>query len=715
MDRLARGVAGRRTKWVAVAIWVLAIFIAAGPAQLVSKFSDAEENESTSFLPGDAESTKALEKSEALQDGEKASIVIVYRREGGLTAADRQRIRADQAELNGLNLRATTPFSTVPPTRTARIPASPDGTAALLSADITSDGESDTILDPVDEVRDRVSGSSGGLEVKVTGAAGFSADAIKVFESINGTLLLAASALVFFLLIVIYRSPFFLFIPLLAVAFAEMMSRAICYGLTEVGVTVNGQSSSILSVLVLGAGTDYALLLVARYREELRKHEDRHEAMELAMKSAGPAILASGMTVIAALLCLTVAELNGTAGLGPIGAIGIAVAMISMLTLLPALLVIFGRRAFWPFIPHLGDEGSDATHGRWRRIADRVSAKPRRVWVGTVALLLVLSLGLLNFDDGLTTGNSYREDVESVEGQELLSQSFPGGANAPTEVIVPPNASVAAVARAVNGTEGVASVRPAFRGEEGTLLQAVLEPDPYSTEAFALVEPLRETAKAAGGDEVLVGGATAVEFDVRESAARDNRVIVPMALLVVFIVLVLLLRALVAPVLLILTVILSFAASPGRGRGGVRRDLRLPRQRPVPAAVRLRLPGGPGHRLQHLPHGPGAGGNDPLRHPRGHEARPGGHRRRYHRRGNRAGGHLLGARCAAARVPDRDRVRDRLRGAAGHLPRALAAGAGPLVRARPPDLVAVDAVQLDRAPRAPRAHGRRLSRAAGLA
>ncbi len=565
MDRLARGVAGRRTKWVAVAIWVLAIFIAAGPAQLVSKFSDAEENESTSFLPGDAESTKALEKSEALQDGEKASIVIVYRREGGLTAADRQRIRADQAELNGLNLRATTPFSTVPPTRTARIPTSPDGTAALLSADITSDGESDTILDPVDEVRDRVSGSAGGLEVKVTGAAGFSADAIEVFESINGTLLLAASALVFFLLIVIYRSPFFLFIPLLAVAFAEMMSRAICYGLTEVGVTVNGQSSSILSVLVLGAGTDYALLLVARYREELRKHEDRHEAMELAMKSAGPAILASGMTVIAALLCLTVAELNGTAGLGPIGAIGIAVAMISMLTLLPALLVIFGRRAFWPFIPHLGDEGSDATHGRWRRIADRVSAKPRRVWVGTVALLLVLSLGLLNFDDGLTTGNSYREDVESVEGQELLSQSFPGGANAPTEVIVPPNASVAAVARAVNGAEGVASVRPAFRGEEGTLLQAVLEPDPYSTEAFALVEPLRETAKAAGGDEVLVGGATAVEFDVRESAARDNRVIVPMALLVVFIVLVLLLRALVAPVLLILTVILSFAASLGVG------------------------------------------------------------------------------------------------------------------------------------------------------
>ena len=295
MDWLTRHVATRRSKWVVFGIWFFAIFVVAGPAQLVSKFSDAEENESTSFLPGDAESTKALEKSEALQGGEKAAMVIVYRREGGLTAADRRRIRSDLAELNSLDLRNTTPFGTVPPTRGARIPTSPDGTAALLSADITSDGESDTILDPVDEVRDRVSGNYDGLEVKVTGAAGFSADAIKVFESINGTLLLAASLLVFVLLILIYRSPIFLFIPLLAVAFAEMGTRAIGYTLTELGVTVNGQSSSIMSILVLGAGTDYALLLVARYREELRKHEDRHEAMALALRSAGPAILASGI------------------------------------------------------------------------------------------------------------------------------------------------------------------------------------------------------------------------------------------------------------------------------------------------------------------------------------------------------------------------------------------------------------------------------------
>ena len=188
--------------------------------------------------------------------------------------------------------------------------------------------------------------------MKITGGAGFSADAIEVFEGINGTLLLAALSLVIFLLIVIYRSPMFFFIPLIAVIFAEILSRSIGYGVSELGVTINGQSSSIMSVLVLGAGTDYALLLVARYREELHHTVDKHEAMRTALASAGPAIFASAATVIAALLCLMIAKVNGTAGLGPIAAMGIACAALSMLTLLPALLTIFGRRAFWPFVPH---------------------------------------------------------------------------------------------------------------------------------------------------------------------------------------------------------------------------------------------------------------------------------------------------------------------------------------------------------------------------
>ena len=548
--------AGRRAKWVVAAIWLIAMVVSFG-ANLPGKFTDAEENESTSFLPGDAESTRALAAFERFQGGELAPMVIVYRREGGLTSADRRRIAADRAAVNALNLRATTPFEEPVFSR--------DGTAAIVQAQVTGDGEAETILDPVDAVRERVSDPGGGLEAKVTGPAGYAADQIKVFEGINGALLGAGLLLVLVLLALIYRSPVFLWIPLLAIIFAELATRSIGYVLTELGVTVNGQSSAILSILVLGVGTDYALLLVARYREELRRHEDKHEAMALALRTAGPAIFASGMTVIAALLCLTLADVNGTSGLGPIGALGVAVAMLAMLTLLPAWLVIWGRRAFWPRIPQYGSEGADEMHGAWRRVGDRVARSPRRVWLGAVAVLLVLSLGLLNFDTGLTSGNGFRDDVEAVAGQELLAQAFPSGSNAPTDVVVPDPARVEAVTSAVVEAPGVSEVRQVKRTEDGVLLAAVLEPDPFSTQAFDLVPGIRAAAKRAGGEQTLVGGGTAVEYDLREAASRDNRVIVPIALVVVLLILILLLRALVAPLLLIATVILSFAASLGVG------------------------------------------------------------------------------------------------------------------------------------------------------
>jgi RND superfamily putative drug exporter len=548
--------AGRRAKWVIAAIWLLAI-VGSFAANLPGKFSDAEENESTSFLPGDAESTAALTATKRFQGGELAPLVIVYRREGGLTAADRRRIADDRAALNKLELRATSPFAAPQP--------APDGSAMIVQANITGDGEAETILDPVDAVRERVSDPGGGLEAKVTGPAGYAADQIKVFEGINGALLGAGLLLVLVLLALIYRSPVFLWIPLLAIIFAELATRSLGYGLTEAGVTVNGQSSAILSILVLGVGTDYALLLVARYREELRRHEDKHEAMKLALRTAGPAIFASGMTVIAALLCLTLADVNGTSGLGPVGALGVAVAMLAMLTLLPAWLVIWGRRAFWPRVPRFGTEGTDETHGAWRRVGDRVARRPRRVWIGAVALLLVLSLGLLNFDNGLTSGNGFRDDVEAVAGQELLAQSFPSGSNAPTDVIVPDPARVPAVREALVSLPGVDAVRPVQRGEDGVLLAAVLDPDPFSTEAFDLIPGIRAAAKRAGGEATLVGGGTAVEYDLRKASARDNKVIVPIALAVVLLILIVLLRALVAPIMLIVTVILSFGASLGVG------------------------------------------------------------------------------------------------------------------------------------------------------
>jgi RND superfamily putative drug exporter len=570
MSRLLTIATGPRAKYVAFAVWFLVLAISIG-ANLPGKYADAENNESTSFLPGDAESTRALTEVERIQQGEQAPIVIVYRREGGLTDADRERIAADTAELNRAReelpdvYRAVQPFATEPQFNEA-------GDGALVFSNITGDGESSTILDPVADIRERVSDPTGELAVAVTGPAGYAADAIEVFDTLNGTLFLSALTLVVALLILIYRSPIFWMIPVTAVVFAEVATRALGYGLTEFGVTINGQSSAILSVLVLGAGTDYALLLVSRYREELRRHEDKHEAMALAMRTAGPAIVASGLTVMAALLCLTLAEVDGTAGLGPIGAMGIFVAMISMLTLLPAMLVILGRRIFWHpkifggtnGIPRYGDLHHEESEGFWRRVGERVARRPRVIGALFASVLVVMALGGLKLDTGLTQGDAYRGTVESVQGQELLAQSFPAGSNAPTDVFVPDRADIETVQAALRDAPGVATVAEEVQqGPNGVLVSVVLEAEPYSEAAFNTIPELRRVVKAAAGDEVLVGGPSAIEYDVRQSASRDTTLIIPIALLVVFVILVALLRALVAPVILIATVILSFAASLG--------------------------------------------------------------------------------------------------------------------------------------------------------
>ena len=308
-----------------------------------------------------------LDVTKRLSGAETAPTVVVYHRDGGLTAADKAHIERDVRRLDRATkaFPNTTPFGN-PSDPSAQTPyqLSPDGTTALVGNVIKANGSGDSslIVDPVDRYRELVSDPGGGLQVKVTGPAGLSADAIKVFDGINTTLIGAALLLVIVLLILIYRSPVFWFFPILAVVVAELGARSFGWVLTSLGVTVNGQSSAILSILVIGAGTDYALLLVARYREELRRHQDKHEAMALAMRRAGPAIFASGLTVMATLLSLSLAKVNGTAGLGPIGAMGIGVAIVVMLTFLPALLTIVGRRPFWPFVPYGPDGPQAADH-----------------------------------------------------------------------------------------------------------------------------------------------------------------------------------------------------------------------------------------------------------------------------------------------------------------------------------------------------------------
>ena len=563
MTRFLAIPAGRRSKWIVLGVWVLALGVMFA-TNLPSKFADAEKNDSRSFLPGDAESTAALGVVERLQDGEQAPTVIVYRRDGGLTAKDKEQIVTDLGELNGETFRNTSPFAN-PEGKDAKSPfqLSEDGSTALIVNTIRGDGNGDTLLEPVDRYRELVSDPGGGLEVKLTGPAGISADAIKVFENINGTLLASAVLLVLILLIAIYRSPFFWFFPLFSVIIAEITSRSLGYGVSELGATINGQSSSITSILVLGAGTDYALLLVSRYREELRTHEDKHEAMALALRSAGPAILASGLTVAIALFALILAKVNGTAGLGPLGALGVLTAMLVQLTFLPALLLAVGRRPFWPRIPHFGDAGIDETHGFYRKLGERIAKRPRRVWVGTSAVLAICALGLLNFSTGLTQGNSFRDDVEAIAGQKLVEQAFPAGQSAPTDIVVSDPSKAAAVTAAVKAVDGIASVAPTrFAGEGGVLLAAFLERDPYSTEAFDIIPAVRTAARSADPD-ALVGGPTAIEKDLRDAGADDTLLLIPMTLIIVFVILLVLLRAVTATLLLMGTVLLSFGAALG--------------------------------------------------------------------------------------------------------------------------------------------------------
>lgn len=547
--------AGRVGKWVVLAAWIL-ILVAIFP--LASKFESAQSNEPSSFLPGSAESVLVLDLQEKFPGGDVTPAVAVVQREGGLTAADRAAVRR---VISGFN--ADLPKGIEPPGLVPG-PVSPDGTSQLLIANLTVDGDSELLLENVTQLRDDLAAAApAGLQAKVTGPAGISADAIEVFGGINTSLLLAAATLVFVLLLIIYRSPIFWFLPFVALAFAEITVRGLGYLIADAGVIVNGQSAGILLVLVFGAGTDYALLLTARYREELRRNQDKHDAMRIAILRAGPAILASAGTVIAGLLCLTLAEVNGTAGLGPIAAMGVFVAMLVMLTALPALLLLGGRVAFWPFVPKYGSEGSSETQGWWRRLGDRVARRPRATWITTAVILAIASLGLLSYNATLTSADDFRSDVQSIQGQELINKAFPAGSSAPTNVIVPPGADKAAVVGAISATPGVSAVREVSEGPPGTLYDVTLKDPPYSSQAYSVIDELRERGKAAGGDGVLVGGPTAVEADLDAASSRDLRLLVPIVLVVVLAILALLLRAIAAPVILIATVILSFLASLG--------------------------------------------------------------------------------------------------------------------------------------------------------
>jgi putative drug exporter of the RND superfamily len=569
LRRIASFVAGRRTKWLVLLFWIV---IGAFVAPVASKLEKAEKNESSSYLPGSAESTKVLDIEKKLQGGNIASAVVVYSRSDGLTSADVAEASSDYCALQQLHLKgelAPPPGPCPPPPgQTAQNGSqwqppslSPDGKALIYGIPIASDVNAKRLIDGVASIRDRVGEGSGGLVIRVTGGAGFTADAVKVFSDINTKLLLGTIIIVGFLLLFSYRSPFLWLVPLLTVAFAEQATRAMAYGLAKSGVVINGQTAGVLTVLVFGAGTDYALLIVARFREELRRHEDKHEAMQLAWRRVAPAILASSMTVIAGLLCLTLATLNSNKGLGPVSALGIALTVFAMLTLFPALLTIFARGVFWPYVPRFGSEPRER-EGTWARIGQRISHRPRIVWITTAVVLAVLSLGVLKLNTNLSQLNGFRGSVQSVQGQDIVAAHFPAGFTATTDIVVKPSSELSAAIDAAGSTEGVAKVLPPLTRPDLAAFSVVLNSDPYGKDAFRTVDALRERVhRAAPG--ALVGGATAIQLDANNAASHDFRLIAPIILLVVLLILAGLLRAVVAPLLLVATVILSFGAAFG--------------------------------------------------------------------------------------------------------------------------------------------------------
>ncbi len=552
VGKLAWLPAGRKSKWVVVAFWVIVAAVAFGPSGMLT---DAQENDAVSWLPGDAESTKVIQAADQFRSPDEIPAIVIYERAGTVTSEDMAAVTAQVAKFNAIE--------TVDRDSVGPIP-SEDKQALQVAVPIDAGtGGWESLTTVVDQMRDITKDSPAGLAVHITGPGGYAADSSEAFSGIDGKLLYSALAVVIVILLVTYRSPVLWMLPVFSAGLALTVAQAVIYLLaTRADLTVNAQSAGILTVLVFGAGTDYALLLVARYREELRRHEDRHEAMAFALHRTGPAILASGATVIAGMLCLLFASMNSTKGLGPVAAVGIAIGLMVMLTLLPALLVIFGRWFFWPLVPSFGSADHTAT-GVWAKVGGRIARAPRATWVTTSVVLAISALGILQLNAvGLENKDSFYDTPDSVVGEQVLAKHFPAGSGQPVVVIAKADraAAVSTAMAGVTGIEGVAE--PLVKGDLA-YLAGTLSDAPDSQAAIDTVDRVRAAIHQVDGAEAIAGGDTAARGDTLKAASDDNERIIPLILLVVFLILMLLLRAVVAPVILIGTVVLSFGAALG--------------------------------------------------------------------------------------------------------------------------------------------------------
>ncbi len=587
---------GGAVRWGALLLAALVawLVVAGIGGPLVGRLSEVQTNDNASVLPSDAEATTVEHLSARFSDASTLPYFVVLSRASGLTAQDRSFAASFAHDLPDLALATGT--ATDPADRLgsylASGPIAPvpskDGQALLLvvpldgsRADRVLAGGDSVVTVAADALRHRLDQAPAGLQMHITGPGGIIADLVSAFAGIDGKLLGVALLAVFVILLLVYRSPVLPIAVLLTSLVGLSGAALVVFHLARAGtLTVSGMTQGILFILVVGASTDYSLLLVARYREELHDQRSTLAAMGRAWRGSLPPILASGTTVILGLLCLSLSRLGSTRSLGPVGALGIVGALLAALTFLPVVLLV-GRWVFWPRVPrldHVHAEDAVGVRGLWGRIAGLVGRRPRTVWLVTALCLAAAAAFVPTFQaSGVSQTDTFRTRVDSVVGQEALARHFPGGAGSPAVIIAPRDrlAQVLDVAATVPRVAQV-SVLPADPAAgprssadiapkvvDGRVeVQAVLEPAADSPQAQDVVRRLR-TALDRVGPDVLVGGQSAINLDVRTATDRDLRVIVPTVLLVILLVLGLLLRSLLAPVLLVVANVLSFGATIG--------------------------------------------------------------------------------------------------------------------------------------------------------
>jgi RND superfamily putative drug exporter len=566
-------------RWLLPAAVIIAFLIIASPLSSIGgKLTEIQRNDNAAYLPENAEATQVLKESSAFELESTPALLVYTRQDGATLTAEDQRIITIQA------LHLVEPLNqvlTAPPI--GAIVTEPYGKAAYILLLFTG-SDPNTIRPHIDDLRHGLADEPG-YNLAIGGPAAAQTDLIEVYGRISLLLLGVTAAVVLLILIAVYRSPILPFLVISVAGLGLGMADGLAYLMAKANVfTISGQVQGILDVLVLGAGTDYALLLASRYREELRNTEDKYDAMWKAWRASVEPIGASGGTVILAVLCLTVSGLPATRSLGPVAAIGIGFAVISMLVLLPAALMLLGRSAFWPFRPVVETVPSERhlNHGPWARIAAFVGRKPRQIWAVVLLILLIMTLGTIRLQaHGIPRTGGFLIDAASVDGQKVLEANFPDASGTPT-VITGNSTKLNELTAAVKNIPNVVKVEPYLdplakfdartQGKPPpppvvhsgrSRIDVTLDVPADSAQAEQRVRQIRTAVRAVAGADARVGGYTAINVDTQDTAARDRAIVIPLVLLLVFGILVALLRAVVAPLLLVGTVLLSYAATMG--------------------------------------------------------------------------------------------------------------------------------------------------------